>query len=667
MQEKWEPMPNLWKIENEITDYEDITEEEAMKFIKECEQENNKRTPIIRIDSLEQTETLLKVEKTIDVLIGEGENFTQESFVAVLESIRQAILNGDSFIVPIEISDEDVETLLSNGLDVGTVIETHKDMRFKIRTISLDNDSVAYAAFTNADAVKMGEDTSTAVEKIEKFFDKIMKNPNVDGVLINPWGNSFWLSKSNIKRIFEVLIPEDRQNLIGFFAEVPEGVELDATLPCLNVSEIGNGDILWNELEKVRANDYHIVSVPTFIADTDSSDEAIETALHTLSDWLHINGGYYMALCFIGDESTVSHYRTVWNGNVQAWNERKIIRENNGKLEDAIAYAMECHRGASAKGTNTPYILHPIEALQILTRMNADTNLLCAGILHDTLEDTDATLLEIYRKFGTDVAALVNAHTEDKRRCWYYRKLYTLTKLPEENIRVKMSAMADKLSNLRRLWADYKEIGDELWERFNAPKEMQAWYYSGLIDAMYEMQNYPETKDMHWEMNDIYKDLFVRYYIDEKEGFLYQVDVSGEVHILKKGKPQWNVEEIQVPKTAERVHREYAERVEDNWNDPFWEAHHYDIMDSQHTLYQADGRVIVLSSCKNTIVLTDNDASLVLDEANTNRFLVQLRLKYSTRNKLATMLEKEFGGEDAVEKFKAFCEEIHVEVCVNCI
>ena len=39
----------------------------------------------------------------------------------------------------------------------------------------------------------------------------------------------------------------------------------------------------------------------------------------------------------------------------------------------------------------------------------------------------------------------------------------------------------------------YKEIGDNLWERFNAPKEMQAWYYSGLVDAMYEMQNYPET------------------------------------------------------------------------------------------------------------------------------------------------------------------------------
>ena len=191
---------------------------------------------------------------------------------------------------------------------------------------------------------------------------------------------------------------------------------------------------------------------------------------------------------------------------------------------------------------------------------------------------------------------------------------------------------------------------------------MQAWYYSGLVDAFYEMQNYPETEELYWEMNNLYKDLFVSFYIDEENGLLYQADAGGELHILKKGKPEWKTQTAPVPKKAQPIHRKYAERVEDNWNDPFWEAHHYDMMDGQYTLYQADGREIVLSISKSTLVLTDNDKALALDEANTNRFLVQLRLKYSTRNKLQTMLEKEFGGADAIEKFKAFCEAVQVEI-----
>ena len=64
---------------------------------------------------------------------------------------------------------------------------------------------------------------------------------------------------------------------------------------------------------------------------------------------------------------------------------------------------------------------------------------MAAGLLHDTVEDTPVTILDIYDQFGTDVAALVNSHTEDKRNIWYMRKLHTVTELPNENIRQKMA------------------------------------------------------------------------------------------------------------------------------------------------------------------------------------------------------------------------------------
>jgi hypothetical protein len=83
-----------------------------------------------------------------------------------------------------------------------------------------------------------------------------------------------------------------------------------------------------------------------------------------------------------------------------------------------------------------------------------------------------------------------------------------------------MLLLADKLSNMRSIAHDYEKIGDELWKRFNAPKEKQAWYYGGLQDALFSMQLYPECAQSYWEFVSRYKDVFVHFYHDkEKEIF----------------------------------------------------------------------------------------------------------------------------------------------------
>lgn len=177
-------------------------------------------------------------------------------------------------------------------------------------------------------------------------------------------------------------------------------------------------------------------------------------------------------------------------------------------LEDAICFATKRHAGQVRKGSDIPYITHPLETMSILNSMKADTALLIAGVLHDTVEDTNTTPEEILELFGEDVASLVAAHTEDKSKSWIERKQHTINELQTAPLRVKMLIMADKISNLRSMHADYKLMGDELWKRFNAPKEMQAWYYSGVQDALYEMQNYPTTQATYREMVALFNDIF---------------------------------------------------------------------------------------------------------------------------------------------------------------
>lgn len=131
-----------------------------------------------------------------------------------------------------------------------------------------------------------------------------------------------------------------------------------------------------------------------------------------------------------------------------------------------------------------PYILHPLEVLQILSNMDADTDLQIAGLLHDTIEDTDTTAQEIAALFGEDVAALVSHHSEDKEKSWLARKTAALAALQSADERQQMLALADKLSNLRSIARDYAALGDALWQRFHAPKEKQAWYYNGILERI---------------------------------------------------------------------------------------------------------------------------------------------------------------------------------------
>jgi len=238
---------------------------------------------------------------------------------------------------------------------------------------------------------------------------------------------------------------------------------------------------------------------------------------------------------------------------------------NNARLEKAIIFATELHSGQRRKGTIRPYILHPMETLEILNSMGADSNLLIAGVLHDTIEDTNATEEQIRAEFGDDVVELVCNHSEDKSKSWEERKQHAIEELECADKRLKMLVMADKVSNLRSMFRDYKRIGNQLWKRFNAPVEKQAWYYSGIQDALFGMQYEEDCADVYWEMVALFKELFVEFYHDVKKEMLYQVCKDGTAFSLKKGEIAWKPFKGEIPHTATRLTRASAEYLEDGW------------------------------------------------------------------------------------------------------
>ena len=181
----------------------------------------------------------------------------------------------------------------------------------------------------------------------------------------------------------------------------------------------------------------------------------------------------------------------------------------NELLNDAIAFAVEKHKDGLRKGTKMPYIVHPLEVMHNLMLMDADKKLMAAGVLHDTVEDTDTTLEEIAAKFGEEVAILVASHTEkDKSLPWITRKEIALEHLKDANKREQMLVLADKLSNMRAIARDYAELKDKLWGRFNRGKESQAWYYRSGAASLVKLGEYEDTKVLYGEFVELVDKVF---------------------------------------------------------------------------------------------------------------------------------------------------------------
>ena len=165
-------------------------------------------------------------------------------------------------------------------------------------------------------------------------------------------------------------------------------------------------------------------------------------------------------------------------------------------LDRAIVFAVEAHRHTERRGKGFPYIVHPMEAVEIVATITPDQELLAAAALHDTIEDTDVTYEQLCDAFGERIANLVHSESDEvisgvsEADSWHARKQAAIDRLTAAPRDAKIVAIGDKLSNMRAIWRDYQTQGDDLWTIFHVKdKASHAWHYRGLASALSELSD----------------------------------------------------------------------------------------------------------------------------------------------------------------------------------
>ncbi len=161
---------------------------------------------------------------------------------------------------------------------------------------------------------------------------------------------------------------------------------------------------------------------------------------------------------------------------------------------DALQKAESLHKGQFRKGTKIPYFVHILDVANIL--MNEDEisdDIICAGILHDTLEDTIYSKEELRRDFGENIYSLVNFCTEpgnnfnsskeESIKSWKQRKKHSIESLILGNEMEVLIFLADKYSNLKSIKEDLILSGDNVWKKFNSSYDDIKWYYTTIREV----------------------------------------------------------------------------------------------------------------------------------------------------------------------------------------
>jgi GTP diphosphokinase / guanosine-3',5'-bis(diphosphate) 3'-diphosphatase len=197
---------------------------------------------------------------------------------------------------------------------------------------------------------------------------------------------------------------------------------------------------------------------------------------------------------------------------------------------DEIARAFEfacAHHGDQKRYSGDEFITHPVGVAQICAGMRLDTDTLCAALLHDTVEDTSATLDEVREEFGEEIAALVdgvtkltgmNFESRDERQAENYRKMMVAM---ATDVRVILIKLADRLHNMRTLGA--------------LPKQKQTLKSHETLEIYAPLAHRLGIHAIKWELEDLaFATLHPRKYAEIKQLVAQQRD-ERESYVTEAG------------------------------------------------------------------------------------------------------------------------------------
>ncbi|MDY4996319.1 MAG: RelA/SpoT family protein [Bacilli bacterium] len=162
-------------------------------------------------------------------------------------------------------------------------------------------------------------------------------------------------------------------------------------------------------------------------------------------------------------------------------------------IEKAYQYAKDLHQG-QYRQSGEPYVMHPLTVAYILADMHADCDTICAGLLHDTLEDTKITKEEIEENFNPSVAKLVNGVTKlskmnfSSKQAQNYANTRKIITGITEDVRIIIIKLVDRLHNMRTL-----QFKSEFKQKENSLETMEIFvplaYYLGAYQIKLELED----------------------------------------------------------------------------------------------------------------------------------------------------------------------------------
>ncbi|PYX31542.1 MAG: phosphohydrolase [Acidobacteria bacterium] len=174
----------------------------------------------------------------------------------------------------------------------------------------------------------------------------------------------------------------------------------------------------------------------------------------------------------------------------------------------AFLFAAEKHAGQARKASTIPYIAHLMGVASLVLEAGGDEDLAIAALLHDVVEDCGGVpmLKEVRRRFGKRVAKVVDGCTDADtypKPPWRERKEAYIHHLRTADADTRLVSAADKLNNVRSVLADYREVGESIWSRFNGGREGTLWYYRVLLDEFLRRKPNRLTRELDRSVREL--------------------------------------------------------------------------------------------------------------------------------------------------------------------
>jgi (p)ppGpp synthase/HD superfamily hydrolase len=178
-------------------------------------------------------------------------------------------------------------------------------------------------------------------------------------------------------------------------------------------------------------------------------------------------------------------------------------------VTDALETATDAHQGHTRKVSGRPFIEHPVSVASVLAEEGFDEDVVAAGLLHDVVEDTEATTDEVRERFGERVGALVDAMTDEAEiKPYERRKAIHRERVASAGTDAAAIYAADKLCNIRDFRTAHAQAGEAVAERFKAPLEVKLRVWQADLEMVSRHgSEIPHVDELEAELDGLRADL----------------------------------------------------------------------------------------------------------------------------------------------------------------